>query len=98
MATRKLTPELLRKIVLEEKNKMLREAAAVGSDPVASGKAHAEDLTVPEVDADGYADTLAHEIDHMKALKIHEQRLTAKLREIQEAKKRLRERVSKKLG
>jgi hypothetical protein len=34
----------------------------------------------------------------MKALKIHEQRLTAKLREIQEAKKRLRERVSKKIG
>lgn len=97
MATRKLTPELLRKIVLEEKNKMLREAA-ISNDPVASGKEHAEDLTVPEVDADGYADTLAQEIDHMKALKIHEQRLTAKLREIQEAKKRLRERVAKKIG
>ena len=97
MATRKLTPELLRKIVLEEKNKMLREAA-MSNDPVASGKEHAEDLTVPEVDADGYADTLAQEIDHMKALKIHEQRLTAKLREIQEAKKRVRERVAKKIG
>lgn len=97
MAIRKLTPALLRKIVLEEKNKMLREAA-ISNDPVASGKDHPSDVDVPEVDADGYADTLAHEIDHMKALKIHEQRLTAKLREIQEAKKRLRERVSKKIG
>lgn len=93
--TMKLTPALLRKIVLEEKAKMMREAS---NDPVASGKSHPSDISPDEVDADGYADTLAQDIDHMKALKIHEAQLTAKLRRIQEAKRRIRARVTKKLG
>ena len=93
--TMKLTPALLRKIVLEEKAKMMREAS---NDPVASGKAHPSDITPDEVDADGFADTLAQDIDHMKALKIQEASLTAKLRRIQEAKRRIRARVSKNLG
>ena len=90
-----LTPALLRKIVLEEKAKLMREST---SDPIASGKEHASDLTVPEVDADDFADTLEKQIDYMKALKIHEARLTAKLKRIQEAKRRMRARVNKQLG
>lgn len=93
--TMKLTPALLRKIVLEEKAKMMREAS---NDPVASGKSHPSDITPDEVDADGYADTLAQDIDHMKVLKIQEARLAAKLRRVQEAKRRVRARVSKNLG
>jgi hypothetical protein len=91
----KLTPALLRKIVLEEKARMIREAS---SDPIASGKAHPSDVSVPEVDADGYAETLEKDIDHMKALKIQEARLAAKLKRIQEAKRRIRARVTRKLG
>lgn len=94
--TMKLTPALLRRIVLEERARMMRESAK--SDPVASGKAHPSDISPDEVDADGYADTLAQDIDHMKALKIQEAQLAAKLRRIQEAKRRVRARVSRNLG
>ena len=51
-----------------------------------------------EVDADGFADTLAKDVDYMKALKIQEARLTEKLRRIQEAKSKIRNRVAKRLG
>jgi len=92
-----LTPALLRKIVLEEKARMLRETAA-SSDPIMSGKDDPADIDATEVDADGFADTLAQHIDHMKALKIKEARLTARLRRIQEEKRRVRNRVVKRLG
>ena len=102
MMPRKLTPALLRKIVLEEKTKLVREAAAKSKakskDPIAAGLAHPSDLEAPEVDADGYANTLANDIDYMKALKIQERRLAAKLRSIQEAKRRIRNRVTKQLS
>lgn len=92
--TRKLTPAILRKIVLEEKRKMMRET----SDPVAAGVEDPEKVSAEEVDADDQAGTLEKDIDHMKALKIHEKQLRAKLRRIQEAKKRVRNRVIKRLG
>jgi len=86
--TVKLTPELLRKIVLEERARMLREAA--GEDHFLTGDDSPEDVEAGEVEAADYADTLAQNIDYMKALKIHEQRLQAKLRHVQEAKAKLR--------
>jgi len=94
--TVKLTPDLLRKIVLEERARMLREAA--GEDHFMTGDDHPADVEPSETDASDLADTLAHDIDYMKALKIHERRLQAKLRRIQEAKAKVRHRVTRKLG
>jgi len=94
--TLNLTPALLRKIVLEERAKMLREAA--GSDHFMTGDDHPEDVEAVETDAGDLAGTIAQDIDYMKALKIHEQRLQAKLKRIQEAKAKVRNRVTRKLG
>ena len=91
---RKLTPAILRTIVLQEKRRMMRET----SDPVAAGIADTEKVNAEETDADEYADSLEKDIDHMKALKVHEKKLRLKLKKIQEAKKRIRNRVVRKLG
>lgn len=94
--TMKLTPTLLRKIVLQERARMMREAA--GKDPIAAGVEHPEDVDAAEIAAEDLAGTLAQDIDYMKALKIHERRLAAKLKRIQEAKAKVRNRVTRKLG
>jgi hypothetical protein len=93
--TMKLTPALLRRIVLEERSRMMREAAG---DPIAAGAEHPEDVEAAETDAADLAGTLEQNIDYMKALKIHEQRLAAKLKRIQEAKLKIRRRIVQKLG
>ena len=93
--TMKLTPELLRKIVLQERARMLKEAS---QDPVAGGADHPSDVEAEETDAADLAGTLEQNIDYMKALKIHEARLAAKLRRIQEAKSKIRNRIVRKLG
>lgn len=93
--TMKLTPTLLRKIVLQERARMMREAAG---DPIVTGAEHPEDVEASETEASELAGTLAQDIDYMKALKIHERRLAAKLRRIQEAKAKVRNRVVRKLG
>lgn len=90
---RKLTPALLRKIVLEEKAKMMRESKS--KDPIEAGLESADKVSPAEVDAEDLASTLAKEIDYMKALKIHEKRLTDKLQQIQEAKRTILARVTK---
>ena len=91
---RKLTPSLLRKMVMEEKKRMMRET----SDPVAAGIEDPEKVNAEEADADELADTLEKDIDHMKVLKIHERKLQRKLKRITEAKKKIRNRVLRRLG
>ena len=91
---RKLTPAILRKIVLQEKRRMMKET----SDPVAAGVEDPEKVDAEETDADEYAGSLEKDIDHMKALKVHERKLRLKLKKIQEAKKKIRNRVVRKLG
>ena len=91
---RKLTPAILRKIVLQEKRRIMRET----SDPVAAGIEDPEKVDAEEVDAADQAGSLEKDIDHMKALKVHERNLRLKLKKIQEAKKRVRNRVIRKLG
>tara|TARA_B100000123_G_scaffold248525_1_gene206166 strand:- start:161 stop:451 length:291 start_codon:yes stop_codon:yes gene_type:complete len=91
---RKLTPAILRKIVLQEKRRMMKET----SDPVAAGIEDPEKVDAEETDADEYAGSLEKDIDHMKALKVHERKLRLKLKKIQEAKKKIRNRVVRKLG
>lgn len=89
----KLTPNLLRKIVLEERERILNE-----SDPIEAGIDDVAKVSAEEKDADEQQDTLAKDIDHMKALKIEEARLVRRVKMIREAKKRLANRVIKQLS
>jgi hypothetical protein len=84
---RTLTPSLLRKIVLEERAKLM--------EVLETGKEHPEDVSPDETDADGYADTLEKDIDHYKALKIHEARLRRQLSKVSEAKVRVGRKIRK---
>jgi hypothetical protein len=86
---KKLTPRMLKKMVLQEKRR-LRETLEQGEeDPT---KVDAE-----EADADEQADTLEKDIDYIKVLKIEERKLQSKLRRVNEVKKKLRRRVLRKL-
>tara|TARA_Y100000310_G_scaffold281274_1_gene301647 strand:- start:257 stop:529 length:273 start_codon:yes stop_codon:yes gene_type:complete len=86
---KKLTPRMLRKMVLQEKKRYV-ESLEQGKDDTA--KVEAE-----EVDADELATTLEKDLDHLKVLKIKEQRLRTAIRKVNEAKKRVRQRVIKRI-
>jgi len=88
--TRKLTPAVLRKLVLQEKRRIQEALESGALEDVEKTKAE-------EVDADEYANSLEQDIDWMKALKIHERRLKLKLKRIQENRSKLRRRITKKL-
>ena len=83
---RKITPDVLKRIIVQEARKLQMEAAQEDAD-------RPEDVDAKEVDAEDYADTLAHHVDYLKALKIHEARLQKKLAKIAEAKKAIRRKV-----
>jgi DNA-binding transcriptional regulator of glucitol operon len=70
---RKLTPQLLRRLVIEEKEKYEQDVK----------KAAAE---TREVEASEYADTLEKDVDYLALLKIKEVRLQDALKRIQEQK------------
>ncbi len=88
--TTKLTPRLLRKLVLQEKRK-IRETLASGT------LEDVDKVKADEVEADEYANSLEQDIDWMKALKITERRLKTKLKKVQESRGKLRRRITKKL-
>lgn len=90
-SNKKLTPIMLRKMVLEEKARIMRET----SDPIEAGVEDPEKVDAEEVDADELADTLAKDLDHIKALKIQEERLKRHYKKIQEVKKALKKRIIK---
>ena len=85
----KLTPRMLKRMVLQEKTR-LKETLEQGQED--STKVDAEEL-----DADEQADALEKDIDYIKVLKIEERKLRRKLRRVNEVKKKLRRRVLKKL-
>ena len=87
---KKLTPRMLKRMVLQEKRR-LRETLEQGKDD--ASKVDAE-----EADADEQAETLEKDIDYIKVLKIEERKLQRKLRRVNEAKKKLRRRVLRKLS
>ena len=91
--SRKLTPNMLRKLVLQEKRRIMRET----SDPIEAGVDEPEKVDAEEKDADEQADTLAKDIDHIKVLKIEEDKLRRHYRRIQEVKKALRKRILKRI-
>ncbi len=82
----KLTPSLLRKIVLEEKRKIM--------ETLEQGKEESDDVKAEEVDADSYADALEQDIDFMAALKIKEATLKKQYAKVQAAKKRVLDRIN----
>ncbi len=82
----KLTPSLLRKIVLEEKKKIM--------ETLEQGKEDSETVKADETDADELADTLEQDIDFMAALKIKEATLKKQFAKVQAAKKRVLKRIN----
>ena len=82
----KLTPSLLRKIVLEEKRKIM--------ETLEQGKEESEDVKADETDADAYAGALEQDIDFMAALKIKEATLKKQYAKVQAAKKRVIQRIN----
>ena len=87
---KKLTPRMLKRMVLQEKRR-LRET-------LEQGKEDATKVDAEEADADEQADTLEKDIDYIKVLKIEERKLQKKLRRVNEARKKLRRRVLRKLS
>ena len=82
----KLTPSLLRKIVLEEKKKIM--------ETLEQGKEDSEKVDADETDASELADTLEQDIDFMAALKIKEGMLKKQYAKVQAAKKRLLKKIN----
>ena len=87
---KKLTPRMLKRMVLQEKRR-LRETLEQGEED-------ATKVDAEEADADEQADTLEKDIDYIKVLKIEARKLQKKLRRVNEAKKKLRRRVLRKLS
>ena len=87
---KRLTPRMLRQLVFEEKKRMYENLG----DEESTEKA-AKDTE--EVEADDLADSIEQDIDWMKALKIKETKLRRQLRRVNEAKKKIRQRVLKTL-
>lgn len=78
---KKLTPAILKKIILEEKQALINE-----SDPIAQGVEDPAKVDAEELDASDQASSLEKDIDFIKALKIEEQKTARYLKKIQEAK------------
>ena len=82
----KLTPSLLRKIVLEEKRKIM--------ETLEQGKEESEDVKAEETEAEDLADALEQDIDFMAALKIKEATLKKQYAKVQAAKQRVLKRIN----
>ena len=96
---KKLTPNTLKRMIMDEARKLRLEVLETGKEDTEKAAKETD-----EVDADDLANTIEQDIDWMKALKIHEIRLAKKitsqrkqLRQVQEAKNRLKSRLTKKL-
>ena len=82
----KLTPALLKKLVLEEKRKIM--------ETLEQEKEDSQKVKADEVDADELADALEKDIDFIAALKIKESMLKKKYQKVQAAKKRLYKKIN----
>jgi len=75
-AARKITSAELRQLVMEEAAKLTGELEST------------EKVQAEEVDADGYADSIEHDLDIYKAMKIKEARMRREYRKlVREARK-----------
>lgn len=94
----KLTPQMMKKLVKEEAEKLVREKADLDKNLEDSmilklGKSDEAD----EVEADEYADTLEKHIDFYKANKVKESRILANLKVIREQNAVLLKKITTKL-
>jgi hypothetical protein len=90
---RKITPAFLKRVIKEEARKLRLET----SDPIEAGVEDPAKVAAEETDADELAGSLAKDLDHIKALKIHERRLVKKIKQIREAKQKLANRIAKRV-
>jgi len=89
----KLTSTLLKRIIAEEVTKFREAKAMKGFGDMEATEDAADDAE--EVDADEYADSLEHHINHYKALGLEENRLVKRLAKINEMKKVVARRVAR---
>jgi len=89
MATHKLTPKMLKAIILQEASKLDADKNAFEKELVDLAK------KTTEVEADEFADTLEKEVDFMAALKIKEAKYISAIKKIREARARSKRRLSK---
>jgi len=89
---KKMTPAVLKRMIVQETKKLRNEVLEMGKDD-SKKVANATD----EVDADEYADSIEQDIDWMKVLKIHENKLIIKLNEVRKAKRRIGRRITGKI-
>jgi|TARA_Y100000034_G_scaffold50494_1_gene62213 DNA polymerase III delta prime subunit len=87
---RKITPDFLKKIIIDEARKLRLETLEQGKEEV-------ETVDADEVEADDFASTLEKELDFIKALKIKENRLVKSLKKIRERKNRIRRKIQKRI-
>lgn len=74
-----LSPKMLRKLIEAEVKKGFGDMEDVEK----------REKDTEEVDADEYADALDKHIDYLKALKVEEKRLTARLKQVKESRIRV---------
>lgn len=94
----KLTPEMMKKLVKEEAQKLMKEKADLDSNLedahiLKLGKKDEAD----EIEADEYADTLEKHIDFYQANKVKEAKLVKQLAVIREQNVHLKKRIYSKL-
>lgn len=95
---KKLTKEILDKIIKEEKEKIINKSKSQLIDETLElGTDSPERVKAEEVDADEYQDTLSKHVDFVRALKLEENRLFKRLETIQEMKKTVISKISKEI-
>lgn len=88
---RRLTDDILRKMIAEEKQRLVETLELQLKHP---SDAHKK---AREIKADGYADTITSKIDHYKALKLQESELLKQYMKLREARSRLKAQLLKEL-
>ena len=83
----KLTPKILRRLIQEERNSIL--------ETLEQSKEDSEKVSAEEVEAGDLASALEKDLDHLKVLKIQEEKTRKKLKRILESKKVLLRKLSK---
>jgi len=86
----KLTESLLKRLIMEEKQKLHETLEMKQSRP--------SKVKAREVKVDGFADTLEAKIDHYKAMKLHESELMQQYIKLREARMQLKKRLLSELN
>jgi hypothetical protein len=88
--SKKLTPSILRDMILNEKKRL--------DETLETGNTETEKTKADETEASDFAKTIIKDVDWMKTLSIKEGKLRKELKKIQEAKEKLRARIMKKVS